>query len=237
MTASRLRVHQELLLLALHDDKGTLAFGQMQHVGLAGAVFAELLLDGRLRIVEERRRRKTKQFVEVVDATRRGDSVMDAALLRLAGAKRRASPRDTVLRISRIKDLRHEVGRELARMGVVRATEEQLLLFFRRRVYPTLDPGPERELVQRLRTALEDPSAEVDDRTALLAALAHATSTLRALYDRKALKALKSRVEELGARAGAGADAAGEAIRAAQAAAVAATTAAVTAATAASSAG
>lgn len=235
LRSRRLRVHHELLLLALHDEKGTLAFGQMQHVGLAGAVFAELLLAERLAIVEETRRRRTKAFVEVADASRVGEGVMDAALANLAGAKRRASPKDTVGRIARIKGLRHDVGRELARKGVLRATEDQVLLVFKRRVYPTVDPGPERELVARVREALEGDGTP-DDHTILLVALAHATSTLRAIYGRKELKALKPRVEELSARAGEGAEAAGAAIRAAQAAAVAATTAAVTAA-AASSAG
>lgn len=211
-----------------------MAFGQMQHVGLAGAVFAELLLEGRLAIVDEPRRRTTKQFVEVVDGTRFGEGVMDAALAKLSQAKRRASPKDTVGRLARLKGLNHDVARELAGKGVVRATEDQVLLFFRRRVYPTLDPGPERALVARIREALEGDGAP-DDRTILLVALAHATSTLRALYGRRELKALKPRVDELSEQAGAGAAAAGEAIRAAQAAAVAATTAAITAAAASSS--
>ena len=151
MTASRrLRIHHELLLLALHDKKGTLAFGQMQHIGLAGGLFAELLLAERIAIVEERRWKRTKEFVEVVARGGFGEGVMDAGLRKLADAKRRASPRDTVGRLGAIRGLRHDVGRELARMGVLRATEEDLLLFFKRRVYPTVDPGPERALITRI---------------------------------------------------------------------------------------
>ena len=226
MTASRrLRVHHELLLLALHDKKGTLAFGQMQHIGLAGGIFAELLMEGRIAIVEEPRRRKTRPLVDVVDASRFGEGVMDAGLRRLSEAKRRASPKDTVGRLGGLKRLRHEVGRELARMGILRATEDQVLLLFKRRIYPTIDPGPEREVVSRIRDALEGDVIP-DDRTTLLVALAHGTKALRAIYDRKELKRLKPRIEELVADAGVGGDATGEAIRAAQAATVAAITAA-----------
>lgn len=222
MTASRrLRIHHELLLLALHDKKGTLAFGQMQHIGLAGGIFAELLLEGRLAVVEERRGRKLRPLVQVVDATRFGEGVMDAGLRKLSEAKRRASPKDTVGRLGGMKRLRHEVGRELARMGVLRATEQDVLLFFKRRVYPTVDPGPEREVVGRVRDALEG-TGEPDDRTTLLVALAHGTRTLRSIYDRKALKSLKSRIEEISLASGVGGEAAGEAIRAAHAATVAA---------------
>ncbi len=229
MTASRrLRIHHELLLLALHDKKGTLAFGQMQHIGLAGGIFAELLIEGRIAIVEEPRRRKTRHLVEVVDPSRFGEDVMDSGLTKLSEAKRRASPKDTVARLGAIKKLRHDVARELARMGVLRATEDQILLFFKRRIYPTVDPGPERNVIGRIRDALEG-DATPDDRTTLLVALAHGTKTLRAIYDRKSLKALKPRIEQLSVEAGAGAHAAGEAIRAVQAATVAAITAATAA--------
>jgi hypothetical protein len=233
-----LRLHQELLLLALHDTKGTLAFGQMQHVGLGGGIFSELLLEERLRIVTERRGRREKSFVEVANPSRTGEDALDAALEKLSAAKRRANPRDTVLRIARVKNLRHRVGRELVRRGVLRATEDEVLLFFRRKVYPTLDPGPERALVERIRGALENPDEGAPDgRTALLISLAHATGTLRALYDRRTLKSMKSRIEGLVARAGEGGDATTAAIKAAQAAAVAATSAAVSAATAAAASG
>ncbi|MBT8403266.1 MAG: GPP34 family phosphoprotein [Gemmatimonadetes bacterium] len=236
MARAPLRLHQELLLLALHDTKGTLAFGQMQHVGLGGGIFSELLLEERLRLVTEKRGRKEKTFVEVANRTRTREDVLDLALERLSAAKRRANPRDTVLRIARIKRLRHHVGLELVRRGVLRATEDEILLFFRRKVYPTLDPGPERALIERIRAALEDRDAGAPDgRTALLISLAHATGTLRALYDRKALKALKVRIEGLVAEAGEAGDATTAAIQAAQAAA--ATTAAVTAATAAAASG
>ncbi len=232
-------MHHDLMLLALHDQKGTIAYGKMQHFGLAGAVFAELLLLGRLRIVTERRRRKDRPLVEVVDPSRTGETVLDAALGVLAGAKRRAAPQRAVEKIARVKDLRHEVARELVRRGVVRATEDQVLLLFTRRVYPTLDPGPERALVARIRDALDGPPpsaggppAPVDLPTAIVIALADATGILRALYGRRELKALKPRIQTLVEEAGAGADVAREAVQAAINAAVAATSAAVAAATA-----
>jgi hypothetical protein len=232
MSTRRLLMHHELLLLALHDQKGTVAFGKMQHFGLAGAVFAELLLSERVRIVTERRRRKDRPLVEVVDASRTGEAVLDAALSALAKTKRRAAPSHAVGRIARVKDLRHEVARELVRRGVVRASEDQVLLFFTRRVYPTLDPGPERALVARIRDALEGSPRSVETPTAIVIALAHATGILQALYSRKELKALAPRIETVMDEAGEGAHAAQEAVQAAIAAAVAATSAAMTAATA-----
>lgn len=213
-----LRLHHELLLLALHDRKGTLAFGQMIHLGLGGAILTELLLEGRVRIVEAEGRRK-KEFVEVVDRRGLHDSGLDAALQKLASAKRRATPATTVSRIGQVKGLRHLVARDLCRKGVLRETEEEILLLFRRRVYPTVDPAPERALVNRVRRTLSG-EAPPEERTTALIALADATSTLGAIFDRKERRALKGRIREL-RDADVGSRAARQAVEAATAALVA----------------
>jgi golgi phosphoprotein 3 len=221
-----LRLHHELLLLALHDRKGTPAFGQMIHLGLGGAVLTELLLEERVRIVSEGGRRR-KEYVEVVDTRRMHDLALDAALAKLSSAKRRATPQNTVSRIGGVKDLRHLVARDLCRMGILRETEQEILLLFRRRVYPTVDPAPERALVARVRAALEGSSSP-DERTSALVAVADVTHTLAAIYDRRERKALKARI-----RAVRGADVGSRAARQAIEAAAAATTAAIVAANAA----
>jgi golgi phosphoprotein 3 len=226
-----LGIHHELLLLALHDRKGTHAYGQMVQIGLGGALLTELLLGERVRIVQEGSRRK-KSFVEVVDASPTYDSAMDAALEKLKGLKRRGNPRDTVTRIGNVKKLRALVARDLCRKGVLRETEQEILLLFRRKVYPTVDPGPERELIARIRGALEG-TGTVDDRTASLVAVADVTDTLGAIYPRKDRKRLKGRIKEVAA-SGEG-KATRDAVEAARAAVTAAVTAAMIASTAAAS--
>jgi hypothetical protein len=134
-----------------------------------------------------------------------------------------------------VKQLRARTATALCRRGILRENEESVLLLFKRRVYPTVDPGPERELVERVRSAIDEPETQVDPRTALLVQLAHSTGALRAIYSRQELKARKARLESLKPEAGAGAEATEAAIEAAQAAMVAvmaATTAATTAASA-----
>lgn len=226
-----LRIHHELLLLALHDRKGTMAFGSMVELGLGGGILMELLQDGRVRIVDEGTRRK-KEFVEVLDASPTYDSAMDAALKKLKGLKRRGNPSDTVTRIGHLTKLRALVARDLCRKGVLRETEQEILLLFRRKVYPTVDPGPETELVSRVRGALEG-DGPVDDRTASLIAVADVTDALGAIYPRKDRKRLKARIREVSASGGGAA--ARDAIEAARAAVTAAVTAAMIASTAAAS--
>jgi len=228
-----LRLHHELLLLALHDEKGTIAFGRMLSIGLGGALLGELLLEGRVELRPEGR--KGRPLVTVVSRATFGDPVLDEGLRKLVDAKRRGNPQSTVGSLSRIKDLRNRTAVALCRQGILRENEESVLLIFKRRVFPTLDAGPERELITRIREAIEEPDAVVAPRTALLVQLARSTGVLRALYSAKELKARKARLEAIKPEAGAGAEATEAAIEAAEAAMVAvmaATTAATTAATA-----
>lgn len=219
-----LRLHHELLLLALSDDKGTVAFGSMLTLGLGGALLTELLLADRIAIVHEGRGGK-KQFVEVRDTSPLGETVLDDALAKLASAKRRAAASTAVSRLGN----RHAVARELCQLGVLRETEDQILLLFRRRVYPTVDPAPERALIRRIK-AVVDGGAPPDDRSAALIGIADLTDTLSAIYDRRERKERKARLKHI-AESSAGSRAAGQAVAAAHAAIMVATTAAVVAAT------
>lgn len=227
MPKPTLRLHHELLLLALHDERGSMAFGRMIELGLGGALLTELLIEGRIRIVETKRLLGTSRIVEVLDATPVGSPVLDDALAALAGSSRRPSTQHAVSRLARMSGLRRRVASELARHGVLREKEETVLLLFRRRRYPTLDPAPERALVARIRKALES-RAEVAPRTAALISLADLTRTLDAVYTRSEQRALRPRIRSIGDDIG-GSQALKDAIQAANAAMVAAVAAATAA--------
>lgn len=214
-----LRLHHELLLLSLHDEKGTHAFGGMLQIGLAGGVLSELLLEDRVEFRPEGRR--GRDLVTVVSRAVLGDDVLDAGLRRLVDAKRRGDPQRTVQSLTRIADIRGRTAVALCRRGVLREKEGRVLWLFRRRIFPTVDPGPERALVDRVRAAVEDPAGEVAPRTALLVTLAQATGALKAVYSSKELRAHKKRLAALKEMGGESGSAAEAAIQAAQAAMVA----------------
>jgi hypothetical protein len=223
--ARDLRLHHELLLLALHDEKGTNAFGHMLEIGLAGAVLSELFLKNRVELRPEGRR--GKDLVTVVSRATFGDEVLDAGLRRLTEAKRRADPGSTVSRLARIRDIRARTAVALCRRGVLREEEARVLLLLRRRIYPTVDPTPETKLVERIRQAIEEPAREVDPRTAVLITLAHAVSALKSIYSGRELRGHRKRTEELrqlGGEGSAAARAAAEVVQAAIVALIAAST-------------
>lgn len=185
-----LRMHEEVLLLALRNDKGTVAGGVMYQQAAGGAILAELILEGRLKTVTEGR----STYAVVLDRTPTGDGILDECLRRVSEASRRAKLQTWVQRFAGVKQLKHRVAASLVEKGVLREEEDTVLLLFTRRVYPELDPAHERRIVERLERAVYSDTATVDPGTTVLVALAHHAGLLKANLDRKRLKTRKARI-------------------------------------------
>ena len=213
-----LYLHEEVTLLALRDCEGTIVTGSMHDYTIGGAILAELLLAQRLA-VEERK----KKLVDVLSDKPIGEPLIDECLAKVATAKRRATPQTWVQRFAHLKQLRHRVAHGLCDRGILRADEDTILLLFRRRIYPEIDPKPERKLIERLRKAIFTSTRQVDPRTVVLLSLASSAGLLKIPFDRKKLKQRKQRIARLidGELTG---RATREAIQAAQSAAVIAAT-------------
>jgi hypothetical protein len=204
-----LGLHEELLLLVLKDREGTLAESDRYRFALAGAILAELLLRERLRLVEPKAAAATKvgrwlkeafserHLVEVIDDSPTDDPVLNDCLQRIASAKRRASLKTWIGRLHHQTKLRHEVARVLCRKSVLRTEEGKILLIFRRRIYPELNPRPERELIERLRRAIFTSATSLDPRTVILLSLAHAAKLLSIPFEKRTLRTRKKRIESV----------------------------------------
>lgn len=238
MPSSRhaLHLHEQLLLLVLRDRKGTVDYrAGFYNLAMGGAILAELALAGVIRIEESK-----KAFVEAMPGTSRPrDEIMADALERVRNSRRRRRASAWVSTFGGLKRLRHRTALGLCRRGILRTKESQILLVFNRKLYPTLDPGPERKLLAGMREAVMG-EGEIEAGLGVVLSLAHATGSLRIHFERKELKARKARLKAIAAGepftvgAGAPAIAAQNAVKAAVAAAqaaVAATQAAVVAAT------
>ena len=212
MPSDTLFLHEELMLLALKDDKGTVVSGTMYAHAMGGAVLAELLMAERVAIRNEKRR----SYVDVVRRTQMNDPLLDEWLREMATAKRPGQVVHWVGKIAGTRSLRHRVARQLARRGVLRVSEDRVLLVFSRTVYPEVDPAPEQEILGRLETAIFE-DGDVDPRTAILAALAHHSGLLKIAFDRKRLRSRKARLKAI-AEGSVAAKATAEAIEAVQAA-------------------
>lgn len=184
-------LYEEIMLLALRDEQGTMAVGFPEQV-IAGAVLAELLLDGRISIEETR-----KQLVDLTDSSPYGDPVIDECLEKIATSKRRGSIKTWVSRLASTKDLRHKAAQQLCERRILRAREDTVLFVFKRRIYPEINPQPERKIIDRLRKAIFSDRAQLDPRTVVLVSLANGSDLLRLTFGRKELKPRKKRIEQI----------------------------------------
>lgn len=224
--AAELFLHEQVLLLALHDDKGTV-HDSMFSYAIAGAMVSELLLRGSLRVEQV----KKKKMLVVGDPRPVGVPLLDECMDRVRSAKRRADISTWIGRIADTENLKHRVAERLYFMGVLRKEEGRILWVFPHVVYPTANPGPERRLVDDLRSAVVE-DRDVDPRVAILIALTRGSGILPHVLDKKLLKSRKARVEALASmhQVGGATKEAIDAAAAAMAAMIAATS-AVTAAT------
>jgi len=186
-----LHLYEELLLLALANQTGTLTTYVPQHL-VAGAVLAELLIEGRIAVGDRK-----KQLLEVRDERPSGDPILDEAAGRIAASKRRASLMVWITRVAGANRLHHRAALQLCERGILRADEKTMLLLFRKKIYPELDPRPERKIVERMREALASETEPVDARTAALISLARAVSLLPQVLGKDFVKRRKKRIEQV----------------------------------------
>jgi Golgi phosphoprotein 3 len=186
-------LHEEILLLALRDKEGTIASGTMYQYAIGAAVLAELLLSKRIEVEQSGK----KKLVNLISPSPLGDPLIDECLEKVGNAKRRAVLQTWVSRFAGVKNLKHRVAQQLCRRGILRADEDKVLLLFTRKIYPEINPGPERELIRRLEHAIFTDTRDIDPRTVVLFSLANSTGLLKIVFDKKKLKGRKARIEQI----------------------------------------
>lgn len=184
-------LQEEILLLALRGKEGTF-FSKMYHPALAGAIMAELLLGKRVEVEEGK-----KKHIRLLNDAPFGDAVLDEALEKVRTAKRKASLKTWVSRFHGISKLHHKVAAGLCRKGVLREDEGQVLVFFRRKIYPEVDPRPERRIIERMRRGIFSDSQTLKPRTVILISLAKSADLLSVSFEKWQLKQRKKRIERI----------------------------------------
>ncbi len=221
---SDLTLAEELVLLGTTERGSTesAAWASLDN-GIAGARLLELSLAGRLALGE-------KGAIVVADERPTGEELADEALARIAAADRGRDAKRWVSKLAGGK-VRKRVLARLEDRGVLAAERSRFLGIVPRTRHVEVDPGPEREVRERLRAAVLGDEA-ADPRTVALAGLVKACGLTKAVFGREDRKAAERRIKEL-----AEPDAVSAAVKSVTDATTAAVIAATTAATAASVAG
>lgn len=167
MDDARLTLHEQILLLALTDRRGSLLDETRFEVALGGALLAELLFAGFAELDTD----SGTPLVSPLRKKRTGDPALDRTLIELHTATRRATPDRWIERFADDRELHLEVARQLCRKDALDEHPGRVRLVFRRAVYVDLDPDAGERVLERIRGAVFD-GERVDLHTAALTALA-----------------------------------------------------------------
>jgi len=187
-----LSLPEEIMLLALHDEEGTIEMGSMYPYAIGGAVLAELLMRDRIRLDNSK-----KKTLHLINAKSLGDPLLDDCLTRIRDSGKPASAQTWVTRFANLKKLKHKLAMRLCDRGILKVDEDEVLLLFSRRIYPEIDPRPEEEMVERLRQAIFTHTDRLDPRTVVLVSLADRAGLLKMVFGKKDLKGRAERIERI----------------------------------------
>ncbi|GAA0606978.1 GPP34 family phosphoprotein [Virgibacillus siamensis] len=186
-----LTIPEELLLLALNDDKGTVVFsaGSSLNYGLAGAALAELTIEERIGLEDKK--------VVVIDETPTGNKVNDAVLQQVIEARKPKSVKRWVQSMNyRMGQWRKDMLRDLVDKGVLEEKEQKILWVFSRNTYPTERDVPEQQIRQRVHASIFGDQ-KPDARTAMLLSLIKACNLINEVFSTREKKEAKKRIDQI----------------------------------------
>lgn len=186
MPAMTLTLPEELLLVALDDDKGSVHSSEAIDVGLAGARLLELTLAGRLEIEDKR--------IVVRDASPTGDADLDDALELISASSKARKPDHWVGKLK--KGARDATLARLVDRGLVRPEEQKVLGVIPVTRHPAVDDRLEREIRGRVRQVLVH-GAEPSERTGALVSLLHACDLVDDAVPKEDKRDAKRRAKEI----------------------------------------
>lgn len=202
-TTLELFLPEEVTLLALSEDKGAIEIGSWYEQVTAGAVLAELMLRGRVRVQSDEEVRATRKWYDksakllVVDPAPVGDPLADEWLVKIGASPKLLSLGDWVSKISDTKKLLARVAGGLVERGILSRREDKVLWVFDRVRYPEADAAPEALIRRRLTAAIFEDTVEIDVRTVVLLSLVKGGEFLPHLFDKKALKTRRAHIDQI----------------------------------------
>jgi hypothetical protein len=190
-TPARLTLAEELLLVALDDETGTVMHlpPLALELGLAAALVGELTLEGRVDTDPSR--------LFVTSKAPLGDSILDETLADVVSEPKQLSSEAWLRRIAEEGPvLRDRITQRLVNRGVLQSVEKRLMWVFRTRVYPPTSGIEEREVKSRIMTLLNNEDIP-SPRDALLVGLLRATGMFDLLLGEPEQARLRGRIDQV----------------------------------------
>lgn len=191
MMDTKLSLAEDVLLLALNDEKGTVLMTASVALpyALAGAIIVELIEAGSVRI-------EGKELVAAPRGSAR-DEILDEILGMIRSSKRTRSLNHWVGKIGRSGGkIKEKLLARLVDKRILGREEHHLLWVFPTKRYPQIDPRPEYGIRERVRSAIRGMTLP-DERTAALISLIHASDLIGEIFEKGERRDAKRRAKEI----------------------------------------
>lgn len=186
-----LNLAEELLLLAMHEKKGTVLLRAQTALpyGLAGAFIIELVEAGLLRL-------EGKNLIAAPSGFAR-DELLEEVLAKIRSSKRVHALKSWVLRMGRSGGkIKKRLLARLVEKRVLQREEHRVLGIFPTPYFPEADFRPEYKIRRRITRAILRGGTR-DERTAALISLAYACDLIGLLFEKRARREAKKSAKEI----------------------------------------
>lgn len=180
-----LNLAEELMLLALDDEKGNVLTAALDY-GLSGAMLLELALNGKLQIDADK--------VSISDPRATGASLLDKVAAKISQSKRKRSSQHWISNLN--MPIKKHVLADLVEKGILRHEEKRFLRIFKVERYPLADALVEQEVRDRLRSVVLAGTTPTQ-RDIMLISLINACDLKKALLSRDESKSSAKRIAEI----------------------------------------
>jgi len=180
---------EELLLLALDDEKGTIVDKTSIKYGLVGALLMDLALVNKIDTDLEN--------LMIVDASPTGDDILDDVLTQIAQSDRTRTTEYWLVHLSQNSNtIKERLLDRLIQKGILKREEQKILWVFARRRYPVRDDKEEKEVKTRIREVILSDSIP-DPRDVVLISLIKGCYLVDEIFSHKEIDAVKGRIEQI----------------------------------------
>ena len=182
---------EELLLLALDDEKGVLVQMPIMsfEYGLVGAILMELALMNKIDT-------DLKNLI-LIDESETGDEIFDSVIRFIKEYPKSKDAKYWVnLICSRIDNLKDLLLARLIEKGILKKVEKKILWVFSKRRYPVVDNKEEKEVKTRIRdTILSDEIP--DPRDIVLISLVRTCGLMDEIFSSEEIETANSRIDQI----------------------------------------
>jgi len=187
-----LRLSEELLLLALDDEKGTIVSKASMAISysLAGAVLLELVLQQKVQL--------DGKHLVLKDSRLTGDYIYDFVIKLLSSSEKLRTIEYWITKLGdKIKEIKEKLLERLTDKGILEKVEGKVLWIFSTQKYPTRYEKPEYVLRKRIHDIVIGGN-EPDDQSSMLLGLIQASDLVKEVFrNKEEYKAAKKRIKEL----------------------------------------